>query len=102
MSNPELFPPTAAERLATVRAHLAAQVEDRHKAVTRATEKFYDARALLEAFDTAMESGEPVAKALADLRRRAAEDGMGVSLRVGNEEPVTLAEAPERYKEVAS
>ena len=93
MNDVEMFPPTPEERLADVRTHLADELEKRDKAATAAMQKLYEARQLLETFDEAMRSraGGDVLAAACDMRRHAEEAGIGVSIKVGDAEPVVIA-----------
>jgi len=112
MNDTQLFTPTPEERLAAVRTHLQEEVEKREKAALAADSKLYEARELLETFDMAMKAqagtgrmlrdhverktaNDPVSAALDAMRRTAEEAGIGVSIKVGDAEPVTIAEAPD-------
>ena len=75
----ELFPKTAEEHLATVRAKLQGDVDKCHEALARAEDKCNTAEALLAVFDEAIaEQGATLAmvdKRLADAQARLGERG---------------------------
>lgn len=99
MTDTQLFPPTEDEQLATVRTHLAAEVEKREKAAVTADLKWDEARQLLATFDETMRSraGDPVAAAVEDMRRHAVQAGIGVTMQVNHEEPVVIADVPAEF-----
>lgn len=121
MTQEEMFPATDVDRAVEVLNHLKVDVEKREKAVMQAQVRLEEAQHLVfvqemvlsrlsgrtevagsdpvERLHDAIEAagGDPTsiaAQALADMKRHAEADGIGITLSVNGREPVTIVEAP--------